>query len=157
MVKSKTVCFSGHRVLHDSKSDIENRLEAAVRECIADGSEVFITGGAIGFDTLAAWTVIRLRKEYPQIRLVLALPCPQEEQTLKWTQKQKAEYQEILSQADEVKILSDKYTSGCMLARNRYMVDNSGCLICYLRHKGRSGTYFTVNYARSRGVKFIEL
>ena len=74
--KNTTVCFSGHRVLHDPKTEIEKKLEAAVRECISKGAERFLTGGALGFDTLAAKTIIHLRTEYPHIKLILALPCP---------------------------------------------------------------------------------
>ena len=36
-------------------------------------------GGALGFDTLAAQTVLDMKKEYPQLRLILVLPC--EDQT----------------------------------------------------------------------------
>lgn len=154
--KIKTVCFSGHRVLHDPKQNIDISLESAVRQCIANGAEIFMTGGAIGFDTLAARTIIRLRKEYPQIRLILALPCPPEEQTLKWSAKQTKEYHEILELADDVKILSDRYTDNCMLDRNRYMIDNSRKLIYYLR-SDRGGTKYTVDYAQSRNIELIEL
>lgn len=73
--KSKTVCFTGHSVLYEKREEIESKVEAAVRECIGNGYEVFIAGGAIGFDTLAAETVIKLRNEFPHIRLVLALPA----------------------------------------------------------------------------------
>ncbi len=154
--KSKTVCFSGHRVLYDPKDIIEKRLEAAIRQSIADGARTFIAGGAIGFDTIAAQTVIRLRGEYPDIRLVLALPCPPEFQTLKWTACQKKEYGEILKQADEVRVLSDKYTKDCMLSRNRYMVDNSGMLIYYLRSE-YGGTKHTVNYASGKEIDMVAL
>lgn len=154
--KERTVCFSGHRKFNEPRAEVEKRIEYAVRECIANGSEVFIAGGAIGVDTLAAQTVIRLRKEYPQIRLVLALPCPPEDQTLKWSADQKAEYQSILGQANEVKILSDKYTDSCMLDRNRFMVDNSSKLIYYLR-KDRSGTGYTVRYAKKQTIKLIAI
>lgn len=152
----KTVCFSGHRVLQDPKEDVEKNIEAAIRTCIADGSEIFMTGGALGIDTIAALTVIRLKAEYPQIRLALVLPCPPEQQTLKWTQAQKREYQNILAQADEVKILSERYTKSCMFERNRYMVDNSSKLIHYLR-TNRGGTKYTVNYAIKQGIEVIEL
>lgn len=153
----KTVCFSGHRVLQDPKEDVEKNIEAAIRTCIADGSEIFMTGGALGIDTIAALTVIRLKAEFPHIRLVLALPCPPEQQTLKWNQAQKEEYQNILEQADEVKILSESYTQGCMLDRNRYMVDNSSTLIYYLR-LSRGGTMYTANYAQKCGkVKLVAI
>ncbi len=152
--KTKTVCFSGHRVLYDPKQDIEISLENSVRQCIANGAEIFMTGGAIGFDTLAALTVIRLRREFPQIRLVLALPCPPGEQTLKWTAKQKDEYRVIYESADKVNILAKNYTRNCMLDRNKYMVDHSYKLIHYLRFD-RGGTKHTVNYAQKQGIELI--
>jgi len=128
-IREKIVCFSGHRILHDPKEVVERSIEIAIRQCISEGAETFMIGGALGADTIAAWTVIRLRKEFPEIRLMLALPCPAEEQTLKWPDSQREEYRNILNLADEVKVLSDT----CMLDRNRYMVDNSGTLIYYLR------------------------
>ncbi len=155
--KSKTVCFSGHREINDyePKENIEKRLEAAVRKCILNGAEQFIAGGAIGFDTIAAEIVIRLRGEFPNIRLVLALPCPPECQMCNtWTAQQKNEYQEILSRADEVRVLSDKYKSGCMFARNRYMVNNSGTLIYYLR-SDKGGTKYTVDYAKRKSIELV--
>lgn len=155
-IREKTVCFSGHRILYDPKEEVEKNLEAAVRQCIADGSKGFITGGALGVDTLAALTVIRLRKEYPEIRLMLALPCPVADQTLKWSNSQKEVYRNILDLADEVKVLSDKYTDKCMLDRNRFMVDNSGTLIYYLRTE-RGGTGYTVRYAKKQTIKLIAI
>ncbi len=154
--KLKTVCFSGHRELHEPKEEIEKRLEAAIRQCISNGAERFIAGGATGVDAIAAQAVIRLRREYPNIRLILALPCPPEYQTRNWTKQQKEEYQEIFRQADENHILSNKYTRGCMFARNRYMVDNSGTLIYYLR-SDKGGTKYTVDYAKSKEIKLIGL
>ena len=154
--KSKTACFSGHRVLYEAKETVEKSLETAIRQSISNGTDTFIAGGAIGVDTIAAQVVIRLRGEYPYIRLVLALPCPSEYQTLKWTALQKEEYSEILKQADEVRVLSDSYTRGCMFKRNRYMVDNSGTLIYYLRTDS-GGTKYTVDYAKQRGIVLIEL
>lgn len=152
--KSKTVCFSGHRVFQDPKAEIEKNLETAVRDCISKGAEYFIAGGALGFDTLAARTVIRLREEFPQIKLILALPCPPQAQTLKWSAAQVAEYQEIISLSDVVRVLSPEYTQSCMLDRNRYMVDNSSTLIHYLR-SNRGGTSYTVSYAQRQNIQLI--
>ena len=152
--KTTTVCFSGHRVFQDPTADIEKKLDKAVRDCISKGAECFITGGALGFDTLAARTVIRLRKEFPQIKLILALPCPPQAQTLKWSAPQVAEYREILGLADDVRILSQTYTQSCMLDRNRYMVDNSSTLIHYLR-SNRGGTSYTVSYAKKQNIQLI--
>ena len=154
--KEKTVCFSGHRDLYDPIAEITKNLETVVRQCIADGAESFITGGALGFDTLAARTIIRLREEFPHIKLVLALPCPPEAQTLKWRAEQKEEYQKIRELADEEKILANSYTRRCMLDRNDFMVDHSYKLIHYLRTES-GGTAYTVNYAIKQGIDLIAL
>jgi len=154
--KTKTVCFSGHRVLHDPKETVEKSLENAIRQSISKGADTFIAGGALGVDTIAAHIVIRLREEYPNIRLVLALPCPPEYQTLKWKAWQKKEYNEILKQADEVLILLDRYTGDCMLRRNEYMVDNSRTLIYYLR-TDHGGTKHTVDYAKGKDIEMVGL
>lgn len=154
--REKTVCFTGHRTLLEPRQDVEKRLEDVVRRCIVSGARTFITGGAIGFDTIAAQLVLRLRTEYPNIYLALALPCPPEQQTLKWTDKQKSEYYEILNRANFTKIVSERYNSSCMYARNRLMVDRSGTIICYLRRKS-GGTYYTVNYAKTQGIAIIEI
>lgn len=156
MEKAITVCFSGHRTLYDPQAEIESRLEKAVREQIANGAERFICGGAVGIDTIAAQTVLRLKTEFAQVRLMLALPCPPNAQTKKFNAEQKKKYFDILEQADEVNILSESYTQGCMMVRNRFMVDNSTILICYLR-VDKGGTYYTVNYARKQGIVLIEL
>lgn len=33
----KTVCFSGHRILHDPKETVTQQLENAIRNCVEDG------------------------------------------------------------------------------------------------------------------------
>lgn len=152
----KTVCFSGHRILHEPKEEIQARTETAVKKCIEQGFDRFIVGGAVGFDALAAETVLGLKENYPNIKLIMALPCPPEERSLKWNQVQKKQYYEIIKQADKVYTLSLQYTDSCMLDRNRYMVDNSKCLICYLR-KRRGGTVYTVKYAEKQGLKILRL
>ncbi|MBQ4164989.1 MAG: DUF1273 family protein [Oscillospiraceae bacterium] len=100
--------------------------------------------------------VLRLKERYPQIRLVLVLPCPPEQQTLKWNAEQKRRYYDIMARADKVRVLSERYSSSCMLDRNRHMVDSSGYLICYLRELS-GGTYYTVNYAERVGVEIVRI
>ena len=59
----------------------------------------------MGFDTLAAQTVIELKKDFPQIKLILVLPC--KEQTLKWSAKDIAEYERNKEKADKIKYTSE--------------------------------------------------
>lgn len=154
--KSKVACFSGHRKLPHNCQQLAADLEAAIVSLIERGVVFFGAGGALGFDMLAEETVLRLKERYPQIRLVLVLPCPPEQQTLKWNADQCSRYYDILGKADKVRVLSDRYTSSCMLDRNRHMVDSSGYLICYLR-ESTGGTAYTVRYAESRGTEIIRI
>lgn len=113
-------------------------------------------GGALGFDTLAAQEVIRVRAENAfEIRLILVLPCLGQES--RWTERDAAVYRALLRQADEVIYTGDIYTRGCMFQRNRYMVDHSATCLCYLTDAARGGTVYTVNYAREHGLKVINL
>ena len=153
--KLKVACFSGHRKLPPDCTKLQARLENAIVDMINRGVVFFGNGGALGFDQLAAETVLRLKEDYPHIRLVMVLPCPPEQQSLKWNKEQKQRYFGILEQADKVRVLSPQYTNSCMLDRNRHMVNNSAYLICYLcRHTG--GTFYTVNYAKQKGLKILQ-
>lgn len=150
--KTKVACFSGHRKLPEDFTELQANLEKAIVELIERGVVFFGNGGAVGFDALAAMTVLRLKEDHPHIRLVMVLPCPPEHQSSRWSYEQKKRYYEILDQADKVRILSPQYTNSCMLDRNRHMVDSSAYLICYLREQ-RGGTFYTVNYAEKRGLQ----
>ncbi len=154
--KMKVACFSGHRKLPHDCTELQANLENAIIELIKQGVVFFGNGGALGFDQVAASMVLRLKADYPHIKLVMVLPCPPEQQSLRWNDEQKRRYYEILGQADKVRILSPRYTNSCMLDRNRHMVDNSAYLICYLREQ-HGGTYYTVNYAERQGLKILHL
>ena len=154
--RSKVACFSGHRKLPQDCTELQANLEKAIISLIEQGVVFFGTGGAVGFDALAATTVLRLKEDYPHIRLVMVLPCLPEQQSSRWNDEQKKQYYEMLDRADKVRILSPRYTNSCMLDRNRHMVDNSAYLICYLReHSG--GTFYTVNYAERQGIEILRL
>lgn len=111
-------------------------------------------GGALGFDALAASTVIRLRRDYPDMKLILVLPC--QTQTRGWRPEDVTEYERIKAQADEVFYTAQQYTRGCMHKRNRHMVDHSGVCVCYLT-KDSGGTAYTVNYAKKQGLNVVNI
>lgn len=75
-MKNKTCCFTGHRNLPKNKiPEIKSALTNEVIKLIDQGVIYYGAGGAIGFDTLAAQTIIELREDYPQIKLILIIPC----------------------------------------------------------------------------------
>ena len=75
-MRDKTCCFTGHRKIPANlRALIAVEIEKRIVELIDQGYIIFETGGALGFDTVAAQVVLRVRNRYPYIRLVLVLPC----------------------------------------------------------------------------------
>jgi len=154
-MKEKTCCFTGHRELPaDRYSAIALKTETVIEELIQKGYRYFGAGGALGFDTLAAQAILRLQKRYPEICLILVLPCP--EQSAGWSSENKRIYEEIKAAAHKVVYTSESYTKGCMHKRNRHLADNSSICIAYLT-KEKGGTFYTVNYARKKGILVINV
>ncbi len=151
MDNKETCFFTGHRIIrNEHKSIMIENLNCAIKVLTQKGITHFITGGALGFDTLAANSVIDARKDNPQIKLILALPC--KNQTNGWKQKDIVEYQRLLSLADKIIYVSEEYYNGCMQKRNRYMADNSSHCIFYMTSP-RGGTAYTVKYAIEKDLE----
>ena len=71
-MKETTCCFTGHRNLPEGeRTRIEARLESAIAGFVQRGYRTFCAGGALGFDTLAAQTVLRLKGMYPDRKSVV--------------------------------------------------------------------------------------
>ena len=51
--------------------------------------------------------------------------------------------------------MNREYTSDCMLARNRYLVEHSSVLLAVYNGTYRSGTGMTVRYAKKLGREVI--
>lgn len=153
--RAHTACFTGHRHLSAAEvTFLPDRLDAALNELYWQGIRTFICGGALGFDTLAAEAVLRLRTLQSDVRLCIAIPCSS--QSDPWSEEQQAIYDAILRQADESVTLSPVYFNGCMQVRNRYMVNRSSCVVAYLKYL-RGGTLSTVTYAVKQDVRVINL
>lgn len=150
-----TVCFTGHR--HIAEAQLERLiplLDEMLEMCYQHGMRDFLCGGALGFDTLAAERVVRLRDLHAGVRLILVLPCS--EQAVRWAEVDVHRYELLLYAADEIRVLSPAYYQGCMMARNQHMVDHSSLCLCYLQYM-RGGTLSTVTYALQRKVPIINL
>ena len=153
MMINQTCCFTGHRKIPlDQLESVTQRLRDAVIASIKDGYLYFGAGGVLGFDTLAAQTVLNLKKDYPQIKLILVLPC--KTQTRGWRQEYIEEYNRIIRAADKVVYTSNNYYNGCMQIRNRHLVEYSSLCICYL-NKTTGGTAYTVEYAKKNKLNII--
>ena len=155
MNKEQTLFFTGHRDVYRTEgSEAFELLRATVRSFIERGYCFFVTGGALGFDTMAAECVLKLKNEYPHIKLILMLPC--KDQTIKWSAWEARKYAELLRAADETQYISKEYSRECMLVRDRAMADASSACIAYC-NKNSGGTAYTVNYALKKGIPVTNL
>lgn len=57
------------------QEELAAKLEGTIIGLIDRGIRYYGAGGARGYDTLAAQTVLRLKERYPHIKLILILPC----------------------------------------------------------------------------------
>lgn len=155
----KSVCFTGHRKLNKQDIDLGIRLYERLKYFIVNyGVTDFYAGGAIGWDTLAELTVLKLREIYPDIRLHLVLPCSNEQQTKKWSPYNKKIFYNILSRADSVEYVSINYTYDCMKLRNQRLIRYADICFCYfIPTNNRSGTFQTINFAMQKRIPIINM
>ncbi len=156
-------CFTGYRPskfpFSLSKSDkdyiaFENALFREIFSAYSCGVKIFISGMAMGFDIIAAETVLDLKKAKPDTKLVCAIPF--REQAKDFTSDWQKRYFNILNVADEVIYVCEDYNRGCYFKRNRYMVDNSDIVITWFDGR-QGGTANTIDYAKKKARTVINL
>lgn len=153
--KETCACFTGHRAMTESeKRSAAAEIERAIASLAARGILHYYAGGAVGFDMVAAVTVLNAKQYAPALTLTLALPC--RNHTLKWGRAERELFERVASLADEVIYVSEDYHRGCMQQRNCYMVDRSAVCLSYLKEP-KGGTYNTVRYAERQGLEIQNL
>ena len=146
--KKRACAITGHRILEKNFDGEKTKKE--IRRLIEEENvSVFYCGMALGFDMYVCEYLQKIRSEYPQIKVIACIPCP--EQADKFPYSEKRRYERLVSDCDEKKVLSSHYTNGCMFKRNRYMVDNAAFLLAHCI-KETGGSAYTVSYAREKGV-----
>lgn len=164
MMIEKCCAFTGHRPRkfpwgyneEDSRcAALKKALATEIIKLSEAGYTDFFSGLAEGADTWAALEVLALKKENPALKLHCILPC--EGQADGWSASARELYHSILEQADELVYVSREYSKGCMLERNRYLVDHAGCLLAVYNGEWRGGTAMTVRYARKLGRRIAIL
>lgn len=158
----KACAFTGHRLksfpwkYNEAAPDcvlLKEILAEQIKTLVGRGVTDFLSGMAQGVDLWCAQIVLGLKEKNPALRLHCILPC--EGQEVKWPVAERERYHSILRQADEVVYVSRAYHSGCMLERNRYMVDRVSILLAVYNGSQRSGTGATVRYAQKQGRDVI--
>ena len=150
------VCFTGHRPekLTRTEKDIVRDLEKEIRQAIADGLSVFITGMARGVDIWAAQIVLSLRNSGYDIKLICA--CPYDGFESGWSKDWQKQYKEILAAADFVKYVSEGYSRSCFQIRNEWMVNHAARVIAVFNGE-KSGTKNTIDYAAKVDVPVVRI
>ncbi len=161
MAQGLTCCFTGHRPEKlgfqrggAAETALKNRITGAVLRLIQErGVRHFISGMALGVDTYAAQSVLKLKELFPEITLECAVPCRGQES--RWSKEDKAVYTDILSRADTVTVLQDRYTPFCMQLRDAYMVDRADLVLAVWDGTPTGGTAYTVKCAEKRKKEII--
>ena len=160
MDRQTTCCFTGHRPDKLPWGDneqapaclrVKKLLNEAVERAYEAGCRHFITGMARGGDFYFAEAVLALRDRRPDVTLEGARPC--ESQANAWPERDKARYTAILDRCNYETLVQHHYDRGCMMRRNRYMVDHAGRIIALYDGMPKGGTASTLLYAMRQGLK----
>lgn len=164
--KTKTVAFSGHRSFKMAAGeqtlfsenvdtpDIAIRISKAIRQLYAAGYDTFLCGMAEGFDLMAGHEVLKLRNEFPDIRLLAIIPFPG--QAASFSAETSDTYEYILGESDFQTTICQHYSYDCFHRRNDFLVDNSSVLVCYY-NGSKGGTAYTVKRALQHGSRIINI
>lgn len=156
--------FTGHRPhklpWKDDEKDprcvmLMQRMTEQIAKLIDSGVTDYYSGMAQGTDLLAARAVLKLRRDNPTIKLHCIIPYADQPYGDEWGMRSQFWYFRIRDAADEVKELSRDYYDGCLLDRNRYMVDHAGTLLAVYNGEYRGGTAATIRYAQKLDRKII--
>lgn len=160
MERATTCCFTGHRpdkLPWGTDEAAENcvvlklQMEQALERAYAEGFRHFICGMARGADLYFAEAVLALRERYPDITVEAARPC--ETQADAWPEEEQKRYADILGRCNFETLVQHTYDRGCMMRRNRYMVDRSSRIIAAYDGVPKGGTAQTLAYAMRRGLQ----
>ena len=172
----KTIAFTGHRPDKLYGYDLNNEqylklkllLSGVIRnEINHHDADLFITGGALGFDTLAFEVVEEFKEDY-YIYQMLAIPF--RKQPIKWVhQKDIDKYNEMKKKATNVYIdeqkedkdysikgtISGEYHPAKMQKRNEWMVDKCDMLIGCWDGIENGGTWNCIKYAKKINKEIV--
>jgi len=85
------------------------------------------------------------------VLLECARPC--ETQSHRWPREEQRRYEDILDRCNYETMVQHVYDRGCMMRRNRYMVDHSSRIIALYDGVPKGGTAQTLAYALRKGLE----
>lgn len=154
-MRNKTCCFTGHRILQESEQTISNKIRREVLNLYDKGYLYFGVGGALGFDTIAAETLFRLR-DCEGLKIKIILVAPFKGYNNLWAKEEKKKFDVNITKYDKVVFVSSVASKDAFLARNRHLINYSSVCITYLIDE-YSGTGYTIKYAIKEGLNIINI
>ena len=139
-----TAMITGHRWIKHNNPPIDNLITMAVNQ----GVTHFLCGMALGTDQSAA-EVLSIRG----LKWTAVIPCADQDKL--WKPRQRSHYKKLLEQATKQVTLYQNYSSGCMHARNLWMVKRADiCLAVFDGDPNNigGGTATTVKMALDRNL-----
>ncbi len=128
-------------------------LTSQIAKLVENGVTNFLSGMALGVDTICSELILAQREKNPALRLHCILPCVGQDE--KWSASVRERYRSILKQADSIVYVNRSYQKNCMLERDRFLVKWSDYLLAVYNGEQRGGTAATVRYAKDSGRKII--
>lgn len=157
------IVITGHRPNklgndYELKSPLIQAIKSEIKDIIyelAVPDMTFITGMALGIDTLFAQMAVELN-----IPFIAAIPC--KNQDGRWLPKSKEIYRFLINHPLCTKVYTNNnqpYDFNCMTYRNRWMIDQlkEGDFLIAVYDGSYGGTSSCVNYAKQQNKKIIEI
>jgi uncharacterized phage-like protein YoqJ len=151
------IAGTGHRpkycpCLYNENHEWLISLRGRIRKELEEHSpEAVISGMAIGFDT---W----LAEEAMKLGIDVHAYIPFEGQGGNWPRESQERYQKILDYSAKHIYIAKSYTNQAFIIRDRMMVEDSHLVLALLNKELiKSGTYYTVSYAKSKNRPVINL
>lgn len=141
-----TCALFGHREPPDA---IQALLEKEVRKMIErESCTEFLVGHQGRFDAMAYSLLRRIQPEYPTMCFSVVLACMPGEKR----EEDGIDYADTIY-PEGLEIVPRRFA---VLHRNRWMVENSDVIICYVNHDW-GGAYQAVAYAEKKKLQIINL
>ncbi|MCR5803192.1 MAG: DUF1273 domain-containing protein [Clostridia bacterium] len=151
---NKTCCFTGHKPekIKEDIDVIKANLRKEIMKAIDLGYDTFISGMADGVDVWAAETVLDIKKEKDDIKLICAVAYNGTEKNR--TPEKQEKFHDILRRADGTEYMNRKYAPWVFFARDEWMIDRASYVIAVFNGT-RGGTEHTLKYAAEKERKIV--
>lgn len=155
---NKKVCFIGHRRI--GFGDIRSKLKEAVLQKLKDGCRFFTMGTHGEFDEMALSICRELRKDYPDIEIVVVITSLQKikKELLyddEWGKEYFIPYNDVKTTMYNIE---ETHYKRQIIESNHQMIDECDTVICYVNKKNSySGAKYAWQYAKKKGKEIINL